>query len=133
MAEMVFILFFVISYLLVQDHPSACAHLFLVPYGFFEFCISRGGVSICKLCSAAAKGPTQVSGLSQSVRDEELCMKTPSNQSCPIWAHEGEIIFIFLVKCEVSLFPALGSCLSATKIWNNGQKEFKTADKLQLK
>ena len=74
-----FILFFVIFYLLVQDCPSACTHLFLVPYGFFEFCISRRGVSKCKVCSTAAKGPTQVSGLSQSVRDEELCMKTPSN------------------------------------------------------
>ena len=36
-------------------------------------------MSKCKVCSTAAKGPTQVSGLSQSVRDEELCMKAPSN------------------------------------------------------
>ena len=65
-AEMFFysILLFVILYLLVQDCPRACTGLFLVPYGFFEFCVSRRGVSRCKLCSTAAKGPSQISGLS---------------------------------------------------------------------
>ena len=36
-----------------------CAYtqLFLVPYSFFVFCCSRKGVSRCKYCSTAAKGP----------------------------------------------------------------------------
>ena len=34
-----------------------CTQFFLVPYGFFVFCISRRGVSRCKRCSTAAKGP----------------------------------------------------------------------------
>ena len=32
-------------------------HFFLVPYSFFVFSCSRIGVSRCKLCSTAAKGP----------------------------------------------------------------------------
>ena len=35
----------------------ACTQLFLVPYSFFVFCWSRRGVSVCKHCSTAAKGP----------------------------------------------------------------------------
>ena len=34
-----------------------CTQLFLVPYSFFVFCCSRRGVSKCKNCSTAAKGP----------------------------------------------------------------------------
>ena len=34
-----------------------CSQLFLVLYSFFVFCSLRRGVSKCKLCSTAAKGP----------------------------------------------------------------------------
>ena len=34
-----------------------CTQLFLVPYSFFVFCCSRRGVSSCKYCSTATKGP----------------------------------------------------------------------------
>ena len=34
-----------------------CTPLFLVPYSFFVFCSLRSGVSRCKFCSTAAKGP----------------------------------------------------------------------------
>ena len=35
----------------------ACTELFLVPYSFFVFCCWRRGLSRCKHCSTAAKGP----------------------------------------------------------------------------
>ena len=35
----------------------ACRQLFLVPYSFFVFCCWRRGLSRCKHCSTAAKGP----------------------------------------------------------------------------
>ena len=35
----------------------ACTQLFLVPYSFLVFCCLGRGVSRCKHCSPAAKGP----------------------------------------------------------------------------
>ena len=37
--------------------PIVHVQLFLVSYSFFVFCILRRGVSRCKLCLIAAKGP----------------------------------------------------------------------------
>ena len=50
--------FLVSMYLLSRIYSnSTCMQLFLVPYSFFIFCCSRRGVSRCKNCSTAAKGP----------------------------------------------------------------------------
>ena len=43
--------------LLGLEFAPACTQLFLVPYSFFVFWCSRRGVSMCKHCSTAAKGP----------------------------------------------------------------------------
>ena len=50
--------FLVSLYVLSRICPNcACRQLFFVPYSFFVFCCSRRGVSRCKHCSTAAKGP----------------------------------------------------------------------------
>ena len=50
---------FLVFFSLVHNLPQLPmqAVIFLVPYGFFVFCCWRRGVSRCKHCSTAAKGP----------------------------------------------------------------------------
>ena len=57
--------FLVFFYLLSRICPNCVSmQLFLVPYNFFAFCCSRKGVSRCKHCSTAAKGPQVTACLS---------------------------------------------------------------------
>ena len=63
-----------------------CTLLFLVPYSFFVFRSSRRGVSRCKHCSTAAKGPRSRACLrlmSPASRPQPWSRAGPSAGWCP--------------------------------------------------
>ena len=68
--------FWVFLYLLSRICPNCtCMQLFLVPYSFFVLCSLRRGVSRCKHCSTAAKGPRSQACLIPSERLYTLILK----------------------------------------------------------